>query len=83
MEDLRMVPFATDRYPDLGCDLELTHVRVQGRACWTLALEAFGQAGALLENLLHAAGVIFGSGEPPALQAEDSYGYPRWLEQVD
>jgi hypothetical protein len=78
----RIVATTTDWYPDQGCDLELTAVRVKGGEWWTLALEAFGPGGSVGENLLSVAEVVFGVGEPPALNAPDSYGYPRWLELV-
>jgi hypothetical protein len=82
MEDRRMVATATDWYPEQGCDLELTAVRVRGREWWTLAFEAFGPADSVGENLLNVAELVFGAGEPLTLDAADSYGYPRWLELV-
>jgi hypothetical protein len=83
LEDRRIVATSTDWNPAQGCDLELTAVRVRGREWWTLALEAFGQSDTVLENLLRVTEVVFGAGEPPTLEAADSYGYPRWLELAD
>jgi hypothetical protein len=82
LEDRRIVATGTDWYPDQGCDLELTAVRVRGREWWTLALEAFGPSSSVCENLQLFGEVVFGAGEPPSLDAADSYGYPRWLELV-
>jgi hypothetical protein len=81
--DRGIVATTTDWFPDQGCDLELTAVRVRGREWWTLALEAYGQAGSIQENLLRVAEAVFGAGDPPSLNAQDSYGYPRWLELAD
>jgi hypothetical protein len=83
LEDRRIVATSTDWYPDQGCDLELTAVRLRGRDWWTLALEAFGPAVSVHENLRLVAEAVFGAGEPPTLDAADSYGYPRWLELAD
>jgi hypothetical protein len=82
LEDQRIVATATDWYPDRGCDLELTAVRVRGREWWTLALEAYGPADSVGDILLDIAEVVFGAGLPPTLDSADSYGYPRWLEMV-
>ncbi len=80
--DRRIVATSTDWYPDEGCDVELTVLRVRGRAWWTLALEAYGPCDSVCENLLSVAELIFDASEPPALHAADSYAYPRWLELV-
>jgi hypothetical protein len=80
LEGRRILLTSTDWYPDQGCDLELTAVRVRGKAWWTLALEAFGPSGSVHENLLRVAEVVFGAGEPPTMDAAASYGYPQWLE---
>ena len=80
--DGKLVAMSPARYPEQGCDLELTAVRVRGREWWTLALEAFGPSSSVCENLQRVAEVVFGTGDSPTLDATDSYGYPRWLELV-
>jgi hypothetical protein len=78
----QLVAVSTADYVRAGCDLELTSVSVAGQAWWSLGLEAHGDEGTLQDMLFLVAPQVFAGGEPPALQASDSYGYPRWLELV-
>lgn len=78
--DQELVSISPARYPDQGCDLELTKVRVAGSEWWTLGLEAFGSEQNLQELLSVAAGQLLAATEPPSLTVQDSYGYPRWLQ---
>lgn len=66
--------------PVSGCELELTTVRVAGRAWWTVALEAFGDRFALRDNLLFTAEHVFRGDDVPTLKATDSRGYAAWLD---
>ena len=75
----KVVAMSTEAYADRGCDLELTNVRVGEKAWWSLSFEAFGSEPTLRENLLLVAKQVFAIGEPPALDARDSCGYPKWL----
>jgi hypothetical protein len=73
------VAVAPDVYPVQGCEVELVELYATGQAWWSLCFEAFGQGRALPEALLATARQFLGGGEPPHLEAGNSYGYPRWL----
>jgi hypothetical protein len=81
-ENQRVVPLATGDDALQGCSMELTDVEVFGQAWWTLGLEAFGDESALQEGLLTVAGHVVASHLPVALDVQDSYGYPKWLDLV-
>jgi hypothetical protein len=70
------------QYPEMGCDLELTQVRIARDLWWTMALEAFGDEALLQEQLYLAGRKLLAEAEPPALPFEGSYSYPRWLQIV-
>ncbi len=78
--DRKLIAMSAAEYPDQGCDLELTSVRVSGSEWWTLGFEAFGGEANLQEHLSLAAEQLLGETSPPPLPAQDSYGYPRWLQ---
>jgi hypothetical protein len=70
-------------YPEQGCDLEVTQVRLHNQAWWTIGFEAFGGEDALRGNLCLVAEQILEATPPPALPTHDSYAYPRWLQIAD
>ena len=72
----------TDHYPARGCYVELARLGVAGEVWWSLALEAFGNEGALRDTVSLVAKYVFGTGEPPPLEARASYGYPEWLQRL-
>ena len=67
---------------DQGCNVELTHLGINGNAWWSLAFEAFGTEDCLMDNLQTVANWVFNNYRGPKLQFEDSYAYPRWLGQT-
>jgi hypothetical protein len=77
----QVVPLPAGSYEPFGCGLELTRIVVRGAEWWSLGLEAFGPEETLEESLMTVAGHLFASEAAPRLEAGDSYGYPRWLEQ--
>ena len=77
--DDTIVAVPVREYPERGCSWELTGLRVRGRAWWTLGLEAFGEQATLRERLLLVAERVLCSDEPPVLEVEESFSYPRWL----
>jgi hypothetical protein len=77
--DDTIVAISARGYPERGCSWELTRLRVRGEAWWTLGFEAFGEQASLRERLLLVADQVLGAQEPPALEAGDSFSYPRWL----
>jgi hypothetical protein len=83
LEEGNLVATSSQHYPDQGCDLELTEVRAVGATWWTVAFEAFGREDSLQESLGLVADSILSITDPPLLAAEDSYGYPRWLQMVE
>ena len=71
-------------YTDRGCHLELTTVQAGDRVWWTLAFEAYGTEPSLRGSLTSTMSHILGSdGAPTTLDARDSYGYARWLAQLE
>ena len=65
--------------PTLGCNVELTQVKLpDGGVWWTLGFEAFG-ALSTLANDLQAVSTVFASRQPPALGEGWRTNYPRWL----
>jgi hypothetical protein len=66
-------------YCDWGCDLELTSISVEGEQWWSLGFESFGDEIAIREGLILVVKKVLAAEEPPAFNAEDSYGYPKWL----
>jgi hypothetical protein len=68
-----------------GCALELSTIHAVGQTWWSLCFEAFGEAPRLYEILLQVSARIFtvySDDLPISLEAQDSYGYPRWLVYI-
>jgi hypothetical protein len=70
---------ATGETAEQACHLELTRIGVAGTNWWSLGLEAFGAESGLQESLRRVAEHLFAAGDPPRLDAADSYGYAEWL----
>jgi hypothetical protein len=62
--------------------MELTEVRVEDQRAWTICMEAEGRPAALPGTLQQMGTHLFGQGDPPALSAEHSYGYARWIQTL-
>ena len=75
-----LLAMSLTRYPDEGCDLELTSVGISGCEWWTLGFEAFGTEASLQEHLSLAAEQLLEATKPPSLPTQNSFGYPRWLQ---
>jgi hypothetical protein len=73
------VAVAAEVYPVQGCEVELVELHASGQAWWSLCFEAFGQGRGLADALLATARHFLGEAPPPHMEAENSYGYPRWL----
>jgi hypothetical protein len=69
---------------DVGCDAELTGLRVPGGAFWTIGFEAFGPDDAQ-EGVLMAAARHLLSDLPAGvtLHIGDSLSYPAWIGRWD
>jgi hypothetical protein len=80
--DGEVVTMAAGEIADQACHLELTRTGVAGTIWWSLGLEAFGAESRLQESLRRVAEHLFAAGDPPRLDAADSYGYPGWLEVI-
>ncbi len=59
--------------------IELTVVQLRGRKAWTICVEAEGEPHALSGTLTTMGRYFFAQGQPPALDADRSYGYAQWL----
>ena len=77
--DDTIVAVSAREYPERGCGWELTGVRVRGEAWWSLGFEAFGEQATLRQRLLLVAEHVLCADEPPELEVQDSFSYPRWL----
>ena len=67
-----------------GCAVELTGVRMDGQAWWSLGFEATGPAGLLRGILQAAATLVFAQGMPDRVELgiDDSRSYAEWLRQT-
>jgi hypothetical protein len=82
-EDERLVPVPAEAYPERGCSVELSSLCVEGQDWWSLCFEAFGDESSLRQTLLLVVEeVLTCEGVPFPLDAEASYGYPRWLASL-
>jgi hypothetical protein len=67
--------------PPLGCNVELTRVRLpHGDVWWTLGFEAFGTLRTV-ENDLQAVATVLAARQPPALGVGLRASYPAWLSE--
>lgn len=65
--------------PGLGCNVELTEVKLPGGAvAWTLGFESFGSL-ATITNDLRAVAALLADRRPPALPPGERLAYPAWL----
>lgn len=67
---------------DPVCQMELGQVTAVGAAWWTLAFEAPGNEDAFRQTLLPIVQQALASPGAPALPAEASFAYPRWLLEL-
>ena len=65
-----------------GCEFELSRVWAGGEAWWSVCFEAFGPGPRLEQALLAVAAKVLEPGWPVALEREQSFGYPAWLQNV-
>lgn len=63
-----------------GCSLELSRVSVGPEIWWSLCLEAVGKPATLVETLRTVGRYALASAHSLQLDADASYGYPRWLQ---
>ena len=69
---------------ELGCDAELTDLRVDGSVWWTLAFESFGDPDGQRDALRATIGaVLAGAPNDLALVETASSAYPGWLASFD
>ena len=80
------IAVSPEQYPDAGCSIELTKVKVlPGAGRWlTFGFEAFGPAGQIIAILDEAVQNFFaGHGPPPVqLDGRNSLSYPAWLAML-
>lgn len=79
----KIEPTPLSERPERGCNLELTAVQIYGREWWTMGFEAFGDEINLEQDLSATINATLAIGIPPSLDAEHSFGYPRWLQRID
>jgi hypothetical protein len=67
-----------------GCDVELTEVRMHGRAWWSLGFEATGPAELLRSELEGTAALVFAEALPGGMKLgpDESASYAQWLLTV-
>jgi len=67
-------------FPEQGCTIELTRLKVRGAEWWSVGFEAFGPDEAQLQGTLKCvAALAFDLGDHPEFRREDSFDYPEWL----
>ncbi len=82
-EDDRLAPVPAEEYPERGCSVELSILRVKEQDWWSLCFEAFGDESSLRETLLLVVEQVLACERVPfPLDARASYGYPRWLASL-
>jgi hypothetical protein len=82
VDDGGIVAVSGEDRPGQGCAVELASIRFEGRQWWSLGFEAFGDQAILGENLLRVAAHVLAPGQVPTLSANDSCGYPQWLDRL-
>jgi hypothetical protein len=81
--DDRLVPVPIGEYPERGCSVELSTLRVEGQDWWSLCFEAFGDESLLRQALLLVVEQVLARERVPfPLDAKASYGYPGWLASL-
>jgi hypothetical protein len=69
-----------DSFPERGCSVELTQMKVRDVEWWSVGFEAFGPDEARLRGTLEmAASTCLDFQDHPTLQTEDAFDYPEWL----
>jgi len=63
--------------------IELTQVRSKGLQAWTICMEAEGRPEALPGTLQQTGTYLFSQGTPPTLSRDHSFGYARWIQELD
>lgn len=75
-------PMAGERRPELGCNVELTRLQVDGGdVWWTLGFEAFGGLSAVRDALAAAVETMAGR-RPPPLGPARCASYPAWIADL-
>ncbi|MBW4613968.1 MAG: hypothetical protein KME21_11970 [Desmonostoc vinosum HA7617-LM4] len=82
LPDFSAQPVISNEQIDNGCSVEITELRVENQAWWSLAFEAFGEDARLLENLRLTTSRVFNTYRWSKLLAADSYAYPHWLKVI-
>ncbi len=75
-------PLGATAIPDVGCNVELTRIRLaNGPIWWTLGFESFGPIETLQESLSIAAATL-AMRRTPAIGAGQRLSYPAWLRRI-
>ncbi|MBD1996568.1 hypothetical protein H6G00_08040 [Leptolyngbya sp. FACHB-541] len=70
-----------EQQPEQGCRVELTELKVQDAAWWSLAFEAFGDPSQQF-NQLQVVVEQISNPLAPTLDLHHSYAYPKWLLNI-
>jgi len=75
--------YEVDDYPDNGGQFEWTKLTALGQKWWTIGFESFGPETELDRNLSALVNHAFEDKLiPAALETSNSFGYPKWLKQI-
>jgi len=80
--DERVVVSAPGNEPETGGGLELTALRINGAAWWTIGVEVFGEPEKLLGVLLQIVNQKVQFLDNIPLAVTGSYSYPYWLNII-
>ena len=80
--DSQAVSVPLEAPAETGCEFELSRVWARGEEWWSVCFEAFGPGPRLEQALLAVVAKVLGTGWPEALEVEQSWSYPAWLQRV-
>ena len=70
-------------WPAAGVQFECTELQAHGQRAWTIGLEAFGAAEENEPNLRRVASKVLANPDHQALlTSANSFGYPKWLQEL-
>jgi hypothetical protein len=83
VDDQSMENVSGWRAIDRGCTWEIVKVKIDGaeNEWWSVGFEALGEESELWDTLLIVVNRFFSMSNTPTFRVENSYSYPRWLQQ--
>jgi len=73
-------PKGSANSPNVGCNVELTTIRIENRRWATLGFESFGTLGTVVDSLCRTVSLL-ASRDPPPFDEGWLASYPLWLQR--